>query len=94
MSHEKAMEDCVVLCKDLAQPDSIRHSRNRPKSGPVPAILTGIFETRDRIIVQYYLPCGGYYELSNVIIDIESNFMDEWAARRVTFLAMTVWPEG
>jgi hypothetical protein len=54
--------------------------------------LTAAYLTYDRVIAELFLPCGGYYELAPVIIEIETALAKlAPGATRETLLAMSVW---
>jgi hypothetical protein len=67
---------------------------NRMMSPNVPAMMTAAYIGDREVVVEYFVPCGGYYQLADIIRKIEHYLKNKVQVERnmVTALVYGKWP--
>lgn len=68
----------------------IRECLDAANSHKRKAVFIGAYASTQDIVAEFYVPCGAFYDLSKIVVDLEQELAD-FEAKRQTWVAMTVW---
>lgn len=58
-------------------------------SGSIIGVLNGLFATQSQILAEYIFPCGGYYDATDIILQIEDKLPH--SIRKTTLFVISDW---
>ncbi len=81
--HDEKRDIVVKCCKKVVN----NNSSLTNSSGSIIGVLNGLFVSENQILAEYIFPCGGYYDATDVILDIEDELLLN--IKKTTLFAMS-----